>query len=455
MGPYCGNCGRPVSGAESQPVVADVSGARPVDDPDATRVHDRPYDDSDATRVQRPLADAAVPKSRHPFGDIAAADYVRDAVALVLLIASLSMQWDATGEAADRLHVVLVTLLAMASLTLPYLRRAGVLPDGWGNVEVRVARALANVPYVAVVALTIVIDIAADGPTGGVGVGLGFGLAGAVLAAQPREADWDDGVGQGQLWRAIGIGIAGVVVALTVIRLVVVLVRLGDTASPDWGEATLALLVPLIFLAVLLLPVAGVIARRMSGLNLVLAVGVIGLIMGFWRMSDGSPLTDVLSIREGGPMELLWLPVAAAISAAGVSRLMSPEPRLQTWVSTAVRSLGLAAVLSGGAALFWIVVVTTIEDARSTTITVLILMLLAVITAVVGQSSVRNNPRQGRAVALAAAAMLILLATVDLAVETAGTIGLFSVSALVISGLIVLAGLVVLALTAPLSLIHI
>src|SRR5690606_16687284 len=179
----------------------DVSGARPVDDPDATRVHDRPYDDSDATRVQRPLADAAVPKSRHPFGDIAAADYVRDAVALVLLIASLSMQWDATGEAADRLHVVLVTLLAMASLTLPYLRRAGVLPDGWGNVEVRVARALANVPYVAVVALTIVIDIAADGPTGGGGVGLGCGLAGAVLAHQPREADWDDGAGEGQLRR--------------------------------------------------------------------------------------------------------------------------------------------------------------------------------------------------------------------------------------------------------------
>jgi hypothetical protein len=437
-GPYCGNCGRAVSGADPEPVVADVSATQPVDDPDATRVQ------------ERPLAEEAVPASRHPFGDIGVADYVRDAVALVLLIASLSMPWDAAGEAADRLHVVLVTLVAMASLTLPYLRRAGVLPDGWGNAEVRVARALANVPYFVVVALTIVIDIAADGPvSGGVGVGVGIGLAGAVLAAQAREADHDDGHGQGQLWRTVAIGIAAVVAALTVVRVVVVLVRLGDTPSPDWGAVTLALLEPLVFFVVLLLAVAGVMARRASARNVLVAVGVIGLVMGFWRMSDGSPLPDVLSIRDGGPMELFWLSVAAAITAAGVSRLMAPEPVTPMWVGTAARGLSLAAVLSGTAALFWIVVVTIVEESRGTTITVLILTLLAVVTAVVGQSSVRNSPRQGRPVALAAAGMLILLAIVDLAVETAGTVGLFAVSALVISGLIVLPGLVLLALTAP------
>ena len=448
-GPYCGNCGRAVSGAQSEPVVADASVTQPVDDPDATRVHEA-RSEGDATRLhEQSLVDEAVPASRHPFGDIGVADYVRDAVALVLLIASLSMPWDATGEAADRLHVVLVTLLAMASLTLPYLRRAGVLPDGWGNAEVRVARVLANVPYFVVVALTIIIDIAANGPVaGGVGVGVGIGLAGAVLAAQARAAD-HDGHGQGRLWQTIAIGIAGVVVALTIVRLVVVLVRLGDTPSPDWGGVAMALLEPLIFLAVLLLPVVGVLARRSSARNVLVAVGVIGLVMAFWRMSDGSPLPTVLSMRDGGPMELLWLAVAAAISAAGVSRLMAPEPQLQTWVGTAVRGLGLAAVLSGGAALFWIAVVTAFDVARGTSITVLILLLLAVVTAVVGQSAVRNNARQGRAVAIAASAMLILLATVDLAVETAGTIGLFAVSALVISGLIVMAGLVVLALTAP------
>jgi hypothetical protein len=196
-GKFCGNCGHPIPPAQratSTPVIEDAT--RPVSAaPDETMVD----------------APAASPPSRHPFGDISPLDYVRDVLALVLLIASFSMPWDAEGTAADRIHVVLVTLLAMASLTLPYLKRAGVLPGGWGNSEVRVARVLANAPYFVVVALTIVIDIAADGgASGGIGVGVGFGLAGAVLAAQARHADEADDPGHGQAWRLAAVGIAAV-----------------------------------------------------------------------------------------------------------------------------------------------------------------------------------------------------------------------------------------------------
>lgn len=439
-GLFCGNCGRPVAAAASQPVVADVSATQPVQETDDTRVE------------QQPITEAAVPPSRHPFGDIRATDYLRDVIALVLLIASLSMPWDAAGVAADRLHVVLVTLVSMASLTLPYLKRAGVLPHGWGNAEVRVTRALANVPYFVVVALTIVVDIAAEGPlAGGVGVGVGFGLAGAVLAAQARTADEGDEPRQGHLWRMVTLGLAAVVAALTVVRLVVVFVRLADAPAADWAAVTLSLLEPLIFLAVLLVPVFGILGRHASARNVLIAVGVMGAVLGFWRMSEGSGLAEVLSIRDAGPMELLWLATAAAGSAAGVSRMMSPVPAYEQWIGTAVRALGLAGVLAGLSAVYWVVVVTSFDEGRGTTITVLLLVLLAVVAAVVGRSSVRGNPRQGRPVALAVAAVLILIAIVDLAVETAGQLDLFPVSALAVTGLIVLAALVMFALTAPTS----
>ncbi|HEX6233824.1 MAG TPA: zinc ribbon domain-containing protein [Jiangellaceae bacterium] len=436
-GKFCGNCGHPVpSGqqATSSPVVEDAT--RPIPP------------QVDQTLMDAPTV-AAAPPSRHPFGDISALDYVRDVLALVLLVASFSMPWDANGTAADRIHVVLVTLLAMASLTLPYLRRAGVLPDAWGNSEVRVARVLANVPYFVVVALTIVIDIATDGgDSGGVGVGVGFGLAGAVLAAQARHADEADDPGHGQAWRLAAVGIAAVAAALTVVRLAVVLADLSG-AEPEWGPVTLALLEPVIFIAVLLVPVAALLGGRSAARDVLVALGVVAAVMGLWRMSEGSGLPEVLRIRDDGPAELLWLAIAAAVLAAGVARLLSPSPALSHWIDTAARALGLAAILAGLAALYWIVVVTSVEDGRGTSITVLVLLLLAVAAAVVGRSAVRRNPRDGRPVALAVAGVLVLIAIIDLAVETAGPHELTHVSALVVSSLFVLPALVVVALTVP------
>lgn len=434
-GKFCGNCGHPIppgQHATSTPVIEDAT--RPVSPmPDETLVE----------------APAAKPPSRHPFGDITLLDYVRDVLALVLLVASFSMPWDAEGTAADRIHVVLVTLLAMASLTLPYLKRGGVLPDGWGNAEVRVARALANVPYFVVVALTIVIDIAADGGgSGGVGVGVGFGLAGAVLAAQARHADEADDPGHGRAWRLAAVGIAAVAAALTIVRIVVVLADLGGTDA-DWGPVTLALLEPVIFIAVLIVPVAALLGGRSPARDLLVALGVVAVVMGLWRMSEGSGLPEVLRIRDDGPAELLWISIGAAVLAAGVARLLRPIPASSHWIDTAAQALGLTAILTGLAALYWVVVLTSVDEGRGTSITVLVLLLLALVAAIVGRSAVRRDPREGRPVALAAAGVLVLIAIIDLAVETAGPHGVTQVSALVVSSLFVLPALVAVALTVP------
>lgn len=444
-GPFCGSCGRrlpEIEGDARQPVIdADSSVTQRFAAADDTAAESAP--------VQETGAMAAQPPSRHPFGDIRAADYARDAVAVVLLIASLSMPWDATGAAADRLHVVLVTLLSLASLTLPYLRRAGVLPERWGNTEVRVARALANLPYLVVVVLTLVLDLAADGGvTGGVGVGVGFGLAGALLAAQARAADGGESPGHGQAWRLVTLGLVGLVAVLTLVRLVAVLTRLGD-AGTEWGAATLALLGPLIFFVVMLIPVAAVLSRRGPARLVVLALGLAAAVMGLWRTAENSGLTDVLSLPDTGPAELFWMPLAAAVTAPGLGRLMAPLSPAMTWIRSATAALGVSAVIAGLSAVYWAVVVATFETGRGTSITILVLLLLATVAAVIGRSSVGSDPRSGRPVALTTAGVLILIAVVQLAVESAGVLGLFPVSALVVSALLVLPALVMVALSVP------
>jgi hypothetical protein len=179
-----------------------------------------------------------------------------------------------------------------------------------------------------------------------------------------------------------------------------------------------------------------------------IALGVVAAVMGLWRMSEGG-LPDVLRIRDDGPAELLWLAIAAAVLAAGVARLLRPIPATSHWIETATQALGLSAILAGLAALYWMVVVTSVEEGRGTSITVLVLLLLAVVASIVGRSAVRKDPRDGRPVALAAAGVLVLIAIIDLAVETAGPHGLTQLSALVVSSLFVLPALVGVALTAP------
>ena len=66
-----------------------------------------------------------------PFANIAAADYVRDAIAALALLVSLALPWNLLDRSADRVEVVLAVALSLASLTLPYLARFGVLPVTW------------------------------------------------------------------------------------------------------------------------------------------------------------------------------------------------------------------------------------------------------------------------------------------------------------------------------------
>lgn len=437
-GPYCGQCGRPV------PQQGDTT-TLPVA-PDA---QDAAAQGGGASEQGARTTETAEPaRPANPFADIGFADYVRDIAALVLLIATFSMPWDASGTAADKIHVVLATLVAMAALTLPYLKRGQVLPSRTENAELRIARSLAVVPYLVVVAVTVILDIASEGPdAGGVGVGVAFGLAGVLLAAQARDCELDDGQGQAQVWRLITVGIGLLVAALTVVRLVFVLSDLG--ADPEWTVVAASVLQPLIFLAVLALPVIGLYRRDAVSQVLVVALGAVALVLTLWRLSEASELADVLSMRTNGPGELFWLAAAAGAGAAGLASVLHPVTPSQLWLGTAAGSLGIAALVSGLAAVYWAIVIVGVDTGRGTTITLLVLTLLAFVAALVGRNSLRAGPAQGRVVALAAAGLLVVLGIIQLAVEAAGSLGRSTTGALVVTTLFVVSALVVLALTVP------
>ena len=74
-------------------------------------------------------ASSAEATAGNPFADMKVGDLIRDAVAIALLLISFGMPWDAFESSTGRLYVVFATLISIASLALPYLRRGGILPD--------------------------------------------------------------------------------------------------------------------------------------------------------------------------------------------------------------------------------------------------------------------------------------------------------------------------------------
>ncbi len=143
--------------------------------------------------------------ARSAFEDIRIGDYTRDGTAAVLLFVSFFLPWSATvaitrvGSSALVVLLVLPTLLSLVSLSLPYVARLGMLGPNWNVGQIRVLRLVANGPLIATVVGLVVYDVirgmfrfseSLSVFTGnGVGAGAWFGLAGALLAAQPRAAE--------------------------------------------------------------------------------------------------------------------------------------------------------------------------------------------------------------------------------------------------------------------------
>lgn len=125
------------------------------------------------------------------------ADRGRDALAVVALLVSLALDWNADGIAVLRVDVAVVTLMSFVSLGLPAASRRGLFGSGWTPAKLRLTKMLIGVPYIVLVAVYLGWDVVSrwtewDYGSTGLGPAVWIGLAGAVLAAQPRQSDLFD-----------------------------------------------------------------------------------------------------------------------------------------------------------------------------------------------------------------------------------------------------------------------
>jgi hypothetical protein len=367
-----------------------------------------PEDDSTRVIIDRPVRPAR-------FSGLTVADYVRDGVALVLLMMSFGLPWDVGAPVTGRIHVVLVTLLSVVSLALPYLLRGGVLPSGWGDGHIRTARLWANVPYVVVVALAVVLDYldVGDGTVTGQGIAVGasVGLAGAVIAAQPRTPERSPDRSDGALWRAVVVGIGVAVVVSSLVSLIVTLLDAG--AALTWGEVVVLALHLIFFAVVPSVVVLGIMRGDLSARDVAITVGGVGLLAAVWDAGSYLTVTLPWSVRGLGPMTLLWPALGAAASAAALAPTLKGRPGAARWVTTAVHLLSLTVVVAGIAAAQTVAAMIVVGDAGGTVITVLVLQLILLAAALVGRNSLRRDPAQGRTVAVVVAGIAAIIAIIQ------------------------------------------
>lgn len=384
----------------------------------------------------------------NPFSDLRAGDLVRDAVAVTLLLLSFGMPWDFYDTSTGRLYVVFATLLSIASVALPYLRRGGILPASWTDRTVRVSRLVANVPYAVVVVVTLVLGyVGSGGPGGGDGIGIGvaFGLAGAVLAAQPRTSERSSETGDAELWRlTVGV-LAALIAVLTVVSLVFVLV---DSEGADWADIAYIVLYMLFFAVVALIPASRLLRGGGPARDVLVVLGAVGLLAGFWLLGAESG-SGVWSLRYSGPVIAFWPALAAAASAASLPSVLSSEAGSRRWITLALRLFRLAVVATGFAALLAAVAIARDETGRGTEITLLVVLLLALVAALVGRNALAADARTGRPTALVAAGAFVIVGIVYAAVAANADTGFDTLAAVVVSILFVFAGGIVYALLGP------
>jgi len=352
-----------------------------------------------------------------PFAGIPVSDFVRDGVAAVLLLVSFALPWDFSHRASDKIEVVLLTILSLLSLALPYLARTGVLPATWTVHTTRQVRLAANAPYVLLVAVYLVVDVVGGGDLsdgwGGIGSAAALGLAGALLAAQPRQSelgpeDLDRAV-TGQ-WLRILLVLAAVL-AVGVVLTVVLTVVGGGLGALD----VLVVIASAAFVAALAgLPALGTWRRAESDRLALVGLGIILAAAFVLGSGDNGILT--LEGTHLGRFGLVLVPALAAVaSSPAVHRAMKPAPAVQTWVAVGVRGLDLVVVVGAYLAIAGVLRLAG-GDRGVHVVLALVVGLLVVGVALVARRSLARDAVTGRQLALGAAGAIAVLGIVLLVV---------------------------------------
>jgi hypothetical protein len=364
---------------------------------------------------------------KSPFAAITVRDYITDALALMLLVTSLFVPWRvaASGSvggsslAAGRIDVLLVTIVSMLSLGLSYLWRSGAFGTGWNYRKMQDLRLLANAPYLVVVVVYLVLELVSPK---GLGAALAFGVAGAVLAATPRQAELGDPVvdaARDRRWLYVLLGVAG----LSVLTLLIESVRFL-VVGKDFPLGPLYLMSPVLlglFTPAVFVVVATKILQKSQPWRLVgMGIGAAGLLLGFISLPGTSRVVAGFYGSSPTFSVVFWMAFGAIAAAPSLGRLMIQQPALEKWqsVSTAVLRLALAA--SAGVALVALVNLIRVlasdryllqhfHETPFVWVFSLVIAVLGVAGFLVTAAPLKSGTRQGRKLGTAYAALLFVL----------------------------------------------
>ncbi len=387
-----------------------------------------------ATISSEGAADSASEDSEdvRPFGNIAVADYVRDAIAALALLVSLALPWNLAARSADRVEVVLAVALSLASLSLPYLARFAVLPVTWTVHSTRRARLIAGLPLAAIGLIHLVIDLNSGA---GVGTGLGLALAGAALAATPRDSELGPVEQDGAVVRGWRLGLAGVGVLIALGALIATLLA-EFAAGATLGDRLLAPVWLVLAVGLAWLLVGGTVRHDRPSRLVLVAVGLVLAVL--FVFTSGSSLTGLESMRPGvtdpSRFGLVLLPLAAAIAGSPAVRrdpatdeAESTEHAAGVWVRVAIRAFDvmvLLAVCSALAALVQLIDPGFIGSGAG--VTLVLRLVLGVVVAVIAwfaRRSLKRDPGTGHVPAVGAACVAGVLGLVVVIATSGASLG--------------------------------
>lgn len=391
--------------------------------------------------------------ARSAFEDIRIGDYTRDGTAAVLLCVSFFLPWSATvaitrvGSSALVVLLVLPTLLSLVSLSLPYVARLGMLGPNWNVGQIRVLRLVANGPLIATVVGLVVYDVirgmfrfseSSSVFTGnGVGAGAWFGLAGALLAAQPRAAEIRIDPRTAPRWLALVKPLVfvawGSSVASALLALIYILVSASRYRYYD-GPQTFESLIVLFVSSAVPIVVVGVaavgLARRFASWRLTIAaLGIALLAAGLLHsISEGTSVELFHTVTASPYYGITFLIAAAAITFIpfGVASACDGTHPGYVWLAAARNGMLLIAVWSFGVGFSQIAMAATQFGIVpwGDSLVLAVLAILFGILAVVGVRSLSFrysslDPRPSREVGLGVCVGLLILMIARLVVQSA------------------------------------
>jgi len=404
----------------------------------------------------------------NPFAGLPLTDFVRDGAALVFLFSVLGTTWQLPGDnGGDEWWVVLSVLLAAASLAVPYLSRADLIP-GWSLAHYRITKIGLCLPLAASVVGALINELVhvGDDFEGGIGVAVGFALAGLALAVQPRVAD-DPHHGEDPIWHraAVMAGLAAVAVG-TLQFIGFVIDNSDDVFDEPLLFVSLVLLTVGLLLAMFLWPLLDVIARK-PGAPLVWSV------IGFTLLG-----TALLGQADDGGALFFWPPaekwsgflgyggtfvLGAAIglgAAAAIGRRTATAGvhPYTTWIRTASAALLVSAAGSAVAVVgFAFGVAVDLDNLEAAQVVVVVLVVVTAVSAYLAHMLLAD-PARNRITVLGLAGGTIVLGFITMGVVNGQDLGIESLvlghGALPITGWVVaswvtLPALAVFALCVP------